>query len=75
MPPRDTRPRVQPQDNYYLPIAAMSLLQVPGSFASGPLWVGIGDLVVTLGFAVSIYLDNRGRFAPMFTKRTATTRR
>ncbi|TFD47848.1 hypothetical protein E3T55_14965 [Cryobacterium frigoriphilum] len=65
----DRRPRRQLSDSFYLVLAAMSLMQVPGGIeATGP-WPAALIGVVTVTFAVLIALGNRGRFLPMFDNR------
>jgi hypothetical protein len=65
----DRRPRAQLTDYFYLILAAMSLLQVPGTIESSGVWPGVLFAVVTVMFLVLIAVGNRGRFLPLVANR------
>jgi hypothetical protein len=65
----DRRPRAQLSDYFYLVLAAMSLMQVPGAIEATGLWpAGLFGLT-TVMFAVLIAVGSRGRFLPLCESR------
>lgn len=66
----DRRPRGIPSDYLYLVLAALGLLQVPTTFESSGIWIGILYVGAILCFTYLIAVGNKGRFSPWLDRKS-----
>lgn len=67
---KDRKPRAIPSDYFYLVLAALGLLQVPTTFQSNGIWIGILYVAAILCFTYLIAVGNRGRFSPWLDRKS-----
>lgn len=66
----DRRPRGIPSDYFYLVLATLGLFQVPTTFESSGIWIGILYTAAILCFTYLIAVGNKGRFSPWLDRKS-----
>lgn len=58
------KPKAIPSDYFYLVLALLGLSQLPATFQTNGLWIGLLHLGAILCFTYLIAAGNKGRFVP-----------